>query len=241
MQKEFDKYVKKFDLNNKDIKLKYNHSYRVEKLNEKYAKKLNFSKEDVKLAKIIGLLHDIGRFSQLEIYDSYNDKTTIDHADLGIKILFENNLIKNFPVSKQDYEIIKFAIKNHNKFKIEKTSDKRKLMHAKLIRDTDKIDILFLLGYLKEKEIISSKDEISKEILKDFQNHKEINLNNIKNINDNITVKFAFAFDINNDICLEEFKTNLKYFYQTLNNKIFENIYLETIKYIDERIDKNAR
>ena len=40
MNSVFDNYVKSFDLNDKDIKLKYNHSYRVADLSKKTPKDL---------------------------------------------------------------------------------------------------------------------------------------------------------------------------------------------------------
>ena len=80
----FTEYVSSYDLTNSDIKLKYNHSLRVMALSEKYAKILNFSTEDIELAKVIGLLHDIGRFEQLKIYKTYSDINSIDHAEYGI-------------------------------------------------------------------------------------------------------------------------------------------------------------
>ena len=61
MNKEFEKYIKNYDLNNKEIKKKYLHSYRVMNLSKKYATLLNYNKHDIELATIIGLLHDIGR------------------------------------------------------------------------------------------------------------------------------------------------------------------------------------
>ena len=115
--KEFDDYVSNYDLNDINIKLKYNHSYRVCKLSEKYAKELGYSKEDIELASLIGLLHDIGRFEQLKVFHTYNDKNSIDHAEYGIKVLFEDGLINKFWNKKEDYDLIKFAIKNHNKYR----------------------------------------------------------------------------------------------------------------------------
>ena len=41
-----------------------------------------------------GLLHDIGRFEQLKRYQSFIDSQTIDHANLGVTILFDDNLIE---------------------------------------------------------------------------------------------------------------------------------------------------
>lgn len=228
-------------MTNENIKAKYNHSFRVMKLSEKYAKKLNFSKEDIEIAKIIGLLHDFGRFEQYKRYHSFVDAETIDHADYSVEILFDKKEIQKFNVPKEYYEIIKFAIQNHNKLHIAKSSDQRKIMHAKLIRDTDKLDIIYMFGYLKDLRLKITSDHITKEVMKSIKNHKMVDLKLCKNPNDFIAAKFAFTFDINNDICLKELKRNLKQFYERINKEeIFNETYLEVMKYIDERIENNA-
>ena len=240
--KVFDDYVNDYDLNNKDINLKYNHSYRVAKLSEKYSKLLGFSEDDIRLATIIGLFHDIGRFEQLKRYNTYSDRKSIDHAALGVKILIEDNLMEKITNNKDDYEIIKFAIENHNKFELEKTNNQRVLMHAKLIRDTDKLDIIYVEGYLDELNLRSTKDEISKDIKDSIMNHKNVIYDLVKNKNDLIATYFSYVFNINNDIVLEELKQNYKYFYEKIDiEDKFKDIYNEVIKYIDERIDKNVR
>ena len=53
MIEEFNKYVSNYDLNNKDIRLKYNHSFRVMELSEKYANLLGLYEEDVKCCCVI--------------------------------------------------------------------------------------------------------------------------------------------------------------------------------------------
>jgi putative nucleotidyltransferase with HDIG domain len=152
MLEAFNEYVSTYDLNNRDIKLKYNHSIRVMNLSKKYAKEIGFNEEDVKLATLIGLLHDIGRFEQLKVYNSYDDSKTIDHADYGVKILFDDNLIARFTNNKKDYNVIRDAIKYHNKLALPKL-DTRTLKFARLIRDVDKIDIVYLMGKLNEEKI----------------------------------------------------------------------------------------
>ena len=97
----FNEYVNNYDIENPKIKLKYDHSIRVMELSLKYAKKLNFSQEDINLAYMIGLLHDIGRFEQAKRFDNFVELETIDHADLGCKILFEENLIKKFDIDEK--------------------------------------------------------------------------------------------------------------------------------------------
>ena len=239
MLEVFDNYVKGYDLTNEGIKAKYNHSYRVMELSEKYARLLNFNEEDIEIAKIIGLLHDYGRFEQYKKYHSFDDEN-MDHADYSAYMLFNKGEIEKLSVPKEYYEIIEFAIKNHNKVSIPPVNDNRKLMHAKLIRDVDKLDIIYLLGYLKQLNLKTKDEMVSKEILESFNKHKTIDRKLCQNASDRIVVMFAFVFDINNDICLRELKRNYKYFYKRLKDKKFIDIYLEVLKYINERIDRDA-
>lgn len=236
----FDKYVQLYDLNNYNLKSKYNHSYRVMNLNKKYAKLLNFNQEDVSIATAIGLLHDIGRFEQYKQFESFDDSKTIDHADYSIKMLFDKNHIEKFKIDKNYYDIIKFAIQNHNKISIQNTNNPQKLMHAKLIRDTDKIDITYIFAH--EVKHLDTSDTISKDVLDDIRNHRIVNRKHCQNRNDNLSVYFAFAFDINFDECLPELKNNIDLLYQKITNKkLFEEIYNIIINYIEKRMNKNVR
>ena len=237
LEKAFDEYVSHYNMNNMDIKLKYTHSYRVMKLQEKYAKLLGFSKEDIELARVIGLLHDLGRFEQLRVYKTYDDSKSIDHALYSCVQLFEKGEIKKFVSNEEWYPIIEFAIKNHNKRVLEKVADERMMMHAKLIRDTDKIDIIYLMGALKEINIIPVKRHITKEVWKEFFEHKEIDKKWIKNKNDYSVVRYGFAFDINNTICLKELKKNYDIYHEIQkDNEELTSVYEETIRYIKERL-----
>lgn len=233
---EFINYVSNYDLNNIKIKLKYDHSIRVMNLMIKYAKKLGFDSYEVELASVIGLLHDIGRFEQLKEYDSFNDKETIDHATLGVKLLFEDNLIKKFWSNKDDYELIKFAIENHNKLNIEKCNNEKFLKYAKLIRDTDKIDILYVYGVSDELKVRSENISISKPILNCIKDNKTVSYDLINNKNDELSVSFSYIFDINYDICLKEFLYNLNILYNKLEYKEkFKEIYMLINEYVKDK------
>lgn len=233
---EFINYVSNYDLNNIKIKLKYDHSIRVMNLMMKYAKELGFDSYEAELASVIGLLHDIGRFEQLKEYDSFNDKETIDHAALGVKLLFEDNLIKKFWSNKDDYELIKFAIKNHNKLNIEKSDNEKFLKYAKLIRDTDKIDILYVYGVSDELKVRSENISISKPILNCIKDNKTVSYDLINNKNDELSVSFSYIFDINYDICLKEFLYNLNILYNKLEYKEkFKEIYMLINEYVKDK------
>ena len=231
----FDKYVNNFDLDDKDIQLKYNHSYRVADLSKKYAKLLHFSDEEVLLAEAIGLLHDIGRFEQIKRYNSYDDGNNMDHADYGALLLFEKGLIKYFWKNEKDYELIRFAIENHNKLTIPIIDDERIMKFAKLIRDVDKLDIIYIYAFLDDVKFNISDDSISESVLADIKSHRVVERINRNNINNEIALSFAYAFDINNNVIIKEFIKNIEKFYSKLNCDIFSDIFNEVDDYLKKR------
>ena len=93
---EFLKYTEKYNLSNEKLKRKQLHSLRVMKKSRIIAQSLKLSEEEIQIATLIGLLHDIGRFEQYTKYNTFSDHNSIDHAELGIRILQENNYIKNY-------------------------------------------------------------------------------------------------------------------------------------------------
>ena len=116
---KFDKYVSNYNSENGRIKLKIEHIKRVAEISRKLAKNLNLTDEQIDLAEAIGIFHDIGRFEQVRIYDTFSDKDTVNHAELGVKILFEDNLIDDFEIEEKYKKLIKIAVLNHNRDKIE--------------------------------------------------------------------------------------------------------------------------
>ena len=200
MVEEFEKYVNNYDLTKEKIILKKNHSIRVMNLCVKYAKKLGFNDEDISLAKVIGLLHDIGRFEQIRLYHTFVDRKSVNHGELGAKILFEDGLIRNFIETDEFDEIIKIAIINHNRGRIEDGLTERQLLHAKLVRDADKTDIFYILLTGDEKiawETDNMNNEtITDEIFREFMEDKHIDYKNIKTGGDSLVSHFAYIYDL---------------------------------------------
>ncbi len=232
MLEQFKQYVSNYDLKNKKIKLKFEHSIRVMELSNKYAKKLNFTEKEIRLATLIGLLHDYGRFEQLKLYDSFDDKKTIDHADFSVVQLFDKNEIKKYWDEESDYELIKFAIKNHNKLKIENCHNEKYLKFAQLIRDTDKIDILNV--YITEKflNLQPTNEPITQKVKESFLKHQSINYEDIKNKNDRLLITLSFTFNIYNKICYEELEKYYKLLQEKCCNDIIKPYYDIIFEYI---------
>ena len=235
-----DEYVKKYDLTNPKLKYKYHHSYRVMENMCLLAKNMNLSYQDINLAKCIGILHDIGRFEQYQRLECFNDEL-LDHGDYAVSLLEKEKILLNFNISKEDYHIIYTAIKNHNKYKIEDNLTKRELLFAKMIRDADKLDILYALSNPEIKPKIYEDDgKISKEIKNSFYKEISASKDYIHNANDNIVLLFSFVYDINFYITKYLIKKKDYYgkIYNRLKNKdIFKEYYEYTNNYLKERTE----
>ncbi len=114
-KKAFENYLNDYDRKNEKIKLKIVHTYGVMECSKKNAEDMKMSAEDCELAQLIGLLHDIGRFEQLKCYNSF-EPGTMDHAAFGVRILFEERLIRRFVEEDKWDEIIKTAIGHHSDY-----------------------------------------------------------------------------------------------------------------------------
>lgn len=211
----FKEYLKDYDLENGSIKLKIRHTYEVVKKSEYIATGLGLDKENIELAKIIALLHDIGRFEQIKEFNEFSDKK-MEHAELGVKVLFEENLITKFVEDRKYDNIISRAIYNHNKFKIEDNLNDIESLHCKIIRDADKTDNFRvkqddkfedMFPKIYHKESINY-EEISQKVYEDFMKQKCIKLEDRKTIIDYWVCVIAFIFDLNFDISLKYVQEN---------------------------------
>ena len=137
---EFKNYVKDYNPNDPKIALKIAHIERVSQKARLISENLRLEEEDIRLAELIGILHDIGRFEQIKRFDSF-EPGTMEHAVYGAQLLFgPEKMIRRFVKDDRFDSLICTAIEKHSDFKLEGITDERTLLHAKLIRDADKLD-----------------------------------------------------------------------------------------------------
>lgn len=230
-KKQFKEYVKNYNAEDEQIKLKIGHIERVAQNSKRIAQNLKLSQEDIELAELIGLLHDIGRFEQVRIYHTFSDQKSINHGEYGVKVLFEDNLIRKF-IKQNDYDdIIKLAILNHNKSDIGNGLTEKQYLHAQIIRDADKTDIYntLITGDIKAiygKEDISD-EKISDEVFREFVEDKRIDYNQRKSGADILVSHFNYVYDLN----FKETKQVIK------ENKYIDKLY-ERFRFNDEETMK---
>ncbi len=238
--------VSNFDISNSFIALKFKHTFETKKVNDLIIKSLNLSIRDAYISSIIALFHDYGRFSQIKNFNSLNDLTTMDHADASVEALFNNNELDNFvsDLTDKEKEIVKLAIKYHNKYCIEPTFSEEQKLFCNIIRDADKIDIYRVLS---EDPKLSGlkKGKLEQEELDNFYSHKLYKRKEEMNFYSHVLLHISFVFDLNFKVSykiLEETSNLKKYVYTVLlfaNFKIDKKL-LDCFEYIEKFLKENA-
>lgn len=242
LKSTFNKYVEQFDMCDTAIIRKYYHSLRVMNIAGSIAKNNNFSESDIEICILVGLLHDYARFFQWTKYKTFNDNISLDHGDLAVKLLFDDEEIKNYTENIEYYDEIKDAIKYHNKYAVSLDMSKHNSIISKVIRDADKLDIFYLFGV--DKEVFKEDDKLpSKDVIEAFYQEKVIDSHIVKSKSDNILLDLAMIYDLNFDYSFKYIKENklVEKMYENVNNKALFKEYFDYINnFIDERIEKKC-
>lgn len=237
MYREFEEYVfNNYDVKEEAIIRKYYHSKRVAVLSKKIAENIGLDYHSIKLATQIGLLHDIARFYEWTTIHSFINNG-FDHGSYGVYLLNKNDYYKEYSVLESDKQNLYDAIYYHNKRELPNKLKNNK--YCLIIRDADKIDILYLLSqhflYDNNRSHI-----INPKVLKQFNKEVTVKNKEIHSYADRVLHLLAFVYDINYDYSLKliyDFKY-LDKLYDNLENKEFYQDYFNKIKkYIEKRLN----
>ena len=218
MIEEFIKYTDSYKKYGEMIDLKINHTFRVKDLCIRISKFLGLNEEEQQLASLCGLLHDIGRFEQKKKYNSYKDSVTIDHGDLGVEVLKNNNFIDKF--SKDNHDTILKSVKYHNKYRVPNTLSDKNRLFTNITRDADKLDILYLVSE-KKLSVKTENSKMSNKVYNDLLNGKPIKKVSLKTKADQIAIRIGFIFDINYKISYKIIKKK-EYIDKIIDNQLEE-------------------
>jgi len=205
----FISYVKTFKYDNNEsqqnIDIKREHTERVTEEIINIGKQLGLNDNELNLAEIIALFHDIGRFEQYNRYKTFSDYKSEDHAELGIKILKQYDVLGSLDENLQ--KVILCSIKYHNRPSLPVKETKTCLFYSRLIRDADKLDIWRVVtdyyhrrngerNVALELELPETPG-ISEGVYKALMNKAIVNLKHVKNINDIKLLQAGWIYDIN--------------------------------------------
>ena len=214
-----DEYMKSFYCDDKDImfgiRMKEKHTGYVTAHARELALHLGLDEHEAGLAELMGLLHDVGRFRQWQLYKTFVDARSEDHADLGVKVIRELPFFDR--LAETDREVLLFAIGNHNKKEIQQTNSRRQLLFARIIRDADKLDIFRVLApyltvdeeagqqsatiqrFMKgpNGEATGEKGVFAPGFLERFVNGQQVDYTMIRTNEDRKLVRLMWVYDVN--------------------------------------------
>lgn len=234
---KFYSYVATFEQNGvlpAMMKLKLDHSLRVAANANSIVEEFEWDSGEKDCAFIIGLYHDIGRFLQWEKYQTFSDPQSVDHGELGVSLLHDEKLLQLLKL--EDQEIILHSIGYHNKRYIPDGLHDRKLQHLKVIREADRLDILYVIlnsietGEIKKHpEIIWGAEydgPVTPEILRAFEKKEPINYMNLASLTDWILLHMQW-------VCWFEYKGSKKI---VLKQQLVER-FRAVVPHKDQRLD----
>ena len=203
IERVFADYAAGYDADNIKIRLKIDHTYRVASFTERIADSLSLDRTDVDFAWLSGMLHDIGRFEQLKRYGTFIDRLSVDHAELGADILFEEGLINTFTdmdAAPERRNMLETAIRLHNKLALPEDLDDQTRMFSDILRDADKCDIFRVLTEPpfdeRNQKIMQTKDPARESVMEYVRKHQCVPRNKEYTALEGLISQCCMAFEL---------------------------------------------
>ena len=247
----FNEYVNSYKGLREDqvgnFEIKRSHSLRVADLALMLAKSLELNETETQLAYLIGLFHDIGRFKQLIRYNTFDDAKSVDHAELGIEVINENDFFHD--LDKDQLQLVFCAISQHNKLVLAKNIPDKERLFSKLIRDADKLDILKVItDYYSNTKLepnhtltweMPKGSKVSPKVSKQILNGDLVSKDTVLNQLDIKIMQLSWVFDLNFRSSFELLVENryLEKIYNSLpKNDVVIEIYRKVKVFVENKL-----
>lgn len=115
------------------------------------------------LGEACALLHDAGRYSQLQEFGTFQDARSIDHARRGVEVIRRERWLDRLPAGERRAVLASVALHNRREVPVALKGDVAALTHV--VRDADKLDIFRVM----EVSIADGSLERNPEIAWDLQ------------------------------------------------------------------------
>ncbi|OAT86097.1 HD domain-containing protein [Desulfotomaculum copahuensis] len=187
------------------IHLKEAHTGRVCEEMRLLGNSLHLEAADLNLAEAVALLHDVGRFKQYATYRTFNDRRSENHALLGIRELAGTGALSGLPAEEEN--LITKAVEYHNRRELPHPLPERQSLFARLIRDADKLDILYLFTESLAREnqkpnralnsALPNTPGYSPVLIHNLLQGRLCRYDDMKNYNDRKLLMLSWVYDIN--------------------------------------------
>lgn len=182
------------------------HSLQVADVIVQIGIKLSLDRKDLYLAKIIGLLHDVGRFEQFKRFRTLFDRNSVDHGRLGVASIEKSGILN--VLSQDAQQLLIKPILYHNQARIPKEATRKILLLSRLIRDADKVDIFrFVCDRMHKHSLVDQKifDEnfldsnvhASKPVLQALMEGRIVAIDDVRSQADLQLMRASWLYDVN--------------------------------------------
>ncbi len=206
--------------------IKYDHSFRVAEEAEGLARDMNWPEAEIHTARAIGILHDVGRFTQFAEFGTFVDQKSVNHALRGLEVLERENSLAEIP--EEERRIILDAVHWHNTKTFPLDLPKNSDRFVRLIRDADKLDGFWIIhdalagsrNRMYQDLFIgkSMTDKANPELVKTVKAGQLVTYKDVKCVADYLILQIGWVYDVNYPVALrrirdrkilEHFKTYL--------------------------------
>lgn len=218
----FYKITNSYDVSNPNIVRKIIHSYDVAKICYSIASCLNLEEKDREFCYLMGLFHDLGRFEQWKIYNTYNDKESIDHGELSKAMLEKLDCKKIFSLNADEEYILMESIRYHTK---DYSGDDEYLAkYIRILKNADAYSNVFSTASGMQQIFIDG-DGYNSEILNDFSNQQKLNKYNYNSKLDRALMLAACLYYVDYDFLRKEI----------ISNNYIDIVYETFSKYLNDK------
>ena len=226
VMKVFEQYVKKYDMNNVNIKTRYFHSLKVMEICRDIALVTGlFNEEEVIVCELIGLFHEIATFDEMPSYRLTDETDNEDYALKSARMMFDNNILRDITDDTTYDNIIKLAIFAYDKIGLPKGIDDKSAAFCNVLRDAHKIDnFRIMLNYPYIDSRITTYP--SGMVYDNFKKLRVIEKKLTENNSDEILAVLSDAFDL-----------NYRYSYALLKNNNYISKIIESLTFTSKEVE----
>ena len=192
-------------LHQRSLDMKEEHTFRVCAASARIGAGLGLGENDRRLAAVTALFHDLGRFPQYQKYRTFRDPDSENHSKLSLWELNRHRILRTLDFAER--QLISRAIFFHNRPRISEHLDPKTLLHCRLIRDADKVDILrvmvehFQMEESQRNPVITlglgADPRVRDEIYRLLFEEQPMSYAGLQTINELKILQMSWVFDIN--------------------------------------------
>ncbi len=185
--------------------MKEEHTARVCAAVDRISSGLGLSENSRRLAATTALFHDIGRFPQYRQYRTFRDPDSDNHAKLSLWELNRHRVLHTLDPA--EHQLISRAIVFHNRLRLPDQLGPEALLHCRLIRDADKVDIWRVMAeHFRTPESLQNPvitlgltpgGEVREDVYHRLFEGRIMNYAELKTTNELKVLQMSWVFDVN--------------------------------------------